>query len=525
MTTVPAPTRTLFLALTVLLLACPGCGLGSRGAPEAPPETVVWATVVTAAATPTATLTAPAALQPTAHVATTTAEPAPSPTGTSVHAAVPSATIAAVATSAPPASPAPSATATPRRSPGVGGSVGGRKTPSTSPSPTLVPTAAASATSRPRMPQEPAPELRPEMLGELGARPVPRNGNLADLNQLHPLLKLRPELADTGAPDWLHEGTRVLYQAMSATLVGDPNEPGASGAGLLQYDLVALDAGSAVSSVKFLLDAGTGGYTPSLVLYSLGVPGSGEYWVHPDGLKDAEALAHEELVVTRGPTQAAGATYNAVRFEYRPAGAEYVWMFDETSGLLLFYRHAIDLGNRKQQSSSMSLVSVRQLDVPWAGAVAPDWARQGATFAYSGEYTPIISGVGPTPLEYAVQFRVRMAQERWWLCDVGQQTTGTPGNQSQRLSGASQLADALWIPPAGLQGLRRGQILDRDPTTGIEIAVADVGREAVALRETGALHQAELVYDLRTGILVRSEFESYTPLVTTRISLGISEWP
>lgn len=364
------------------------------------------------------------------------------------------------------------------------------------------------------------------MLSEPGAQAsIPGAANLADAAQLHPLLQLRPELATIGAPDWLSEGTRVIYQAMSATLTADPNDTGSSGAGLLQYDLVALDAGSAVSSVKFLLDAGTGGYTPSLVLYSLGVPGSGEYWVHPDGLRDAESLAGDELVVARLPTEIGDTTYNAVRFEYRPENALYVWMFDEESGLLLFYRHDIRLNSGAQQLSSMSLVSVRRLDVPWAGAEAPEWARTGTTFAYSGAYTPIISGVGPTPLAYSAQFRVRLASEHWWLCDVSQTTAGTSGSQSQRLSGASQLADALWIPPEGLQAMQRGQVLDSDPTTGIELVVTQTGRDTVVLSETGALHQATLVYDAREGILLASEFESYTPLVTTNISLELVQWP
>jgi len=364
------------------------------------------------------------------------------------------------------------------------------------------------------------------MLSEPGAQtPARSGGDLKDAPQLHPMLRLRPELATSRAPGWLREGTRVVYQVMSATVVQDPNDTGSSGAGLLQYDLVAMDRSSAVSSVKFLLDPGTGGYTPSFVSYSLGVPGSGDYWVHPDSLKDAEALASDELTVGRVQTEAARGTYDAVRFEYRPQDAEYIWMFDEASGLLLFYRHSIELGGGKRQMSSLNLVSVRQLDVPWAGATAPEWARPGATFAYSGSYTVTIPGVGPTSLAYAVQFEVRLAQERWWLCDVSQATAGAASTQSQRLSGASQLADALWIPPDGLQALRRGQVLDSDPTTGIEIVVAQVARDTVVLAETGSLHQASLVYDTREGILIGSEFESYSQTATTHTSLQLIRWP
>jgi hypothetical protein len=122
---------------------------------------------------------------------------------------------------------------------------------------------------------------------------------------------------------------------------------------------------AAVSSVKFYLSQGDGSATPAFVLPSLGLPGVGDYWLSPGVLLDAEDVANGELIVLHMPTEVAGQTHNAVRFEYRPAGAVYVWMFDADSGVLLFYRHAIgEEGAAQMQVADLTLVARRRCRSP-----------------------------------------------------------------------------------------------------------------------------------------------------------------
>jgi hypothetical protein len=61
------------------------------------------------------------------------------------------------------------------------------------------------------------------------------------------------------------------------------------------------------------------------------------------------------------------------------------------------------------------------------------------------------------------------------------------------------------VPPAGLQALVEGQVLDVDPLTSTEVRVGAVAPgDSVTIVETGPREQSTAVYDLQSGLLVAS---------------------
>jgi hypothetical protein len=342
----------------------------------------------------------------------------------------------------------------------------------------------------------------------------------------NPWLHLFPELRGAPAPDWLQEGVRVTYYGQSATLAQVADEDTVGAAGYLQNDLVALDEEIAVSSVKFYLSQADGSATPSFVLSSLGLPGAGDYWLSPTVLRDAEDVANDELIVLHMPTEVAGQAHNAVRFEYRPAGAVYVWMFDAESGVLLFYRHTIgEEGDTHVQAADLTLVAQRQLSLPWNGRSVPAWATEGSALRWEGAYTPLVMGQPAGSFPYIVRADALRSRTRWTEHQLAASVAGQPQGVTRRATGVAQLFDALWLPFQALSSLRDGQVLDRDPVTGAQVAVSRPGGGTVVLTESGAGYYTALAYDERDGVLVSMEQEILTGAAGSFLSLLLATWP
>ncbi len=272
-----------------------------------------------------------------------------------------------------------------------------------------------------------------------------------------------PELRRLPAPGWLKEGTRVTYRIESATIAQSPDAKGSTGAGLMQYDLVALDEALALSSMKFYADTIDGAsVVPSSVFSAQGIPGAGDYWINPQALQKAENAASEKLAVVRMPTKIDGKTYNAVRFQYEDKGALYVWMFEEKTGLLLFYRHEIGRETDDQrQLSSMTFVRRRQLKLPWRDGARPDWAKINARLDYEGTYTIVIPDTPDSVLPYATRAHIKRTGDAWCLYQLRDAVSGRANAALERVTGSAQLFDGLWLAPEALKALKQGEWRDR----------------------------------------------------------------
>ncbi|MGQ9554164.1 MAG: hypothetical protein ACUVWR_08640 [Anaerolineae bacterium] len=348
----------------------------------------------------------------------------------------------------------------------------------------------------------------------------------------NPTLRFFPELRDSPGPDWLQEGVRVTYYVQSASIgkifdeeLGEIREKTTAGAGYAQYDLVALDGGLAISSLKFYLDTGRA-IIPSLVLPSWGVPGAGDYWVDPKALEraeEAEAAAEGELTVTRMPTTIQGKEYQAVRFEYKTKGAEYVWVFDEDSGILLFYRHAIESEDEDKQWADATLVQRRQLKLPWQNGSLPNWVREGAFLGYEGTYTVEIMGSPSGSMAYAVEATVKRVGHGWSEFTVSDYLLGRLNGTGTRISGVAQITGPIWLPREALRALGERRALDRDPVTGAETSVSRGQPGTIVLTEAGAAYTTTLTYDDKDGTLLAMEERVSSEIATIIIQLQLTE--
>jgi hypothetical protein len=373
----------------------------------------------------------------------------------------------------------------------------------------------------PTMPLEQV-TIPPVMPGLTPVLPQQSQGGVAPGETASRMLSFFPDLNQAAAPNWLQTGSRAVYRIQTATISQDP-EGGAASAGYGVYDLVAFDNQVVVTSQKLYLESSSGALTPSIVAYSTGAPGVGEYWVSPLELVDAERAANNELIVARMPITIGSQTFNAVRFEYHPLGgdAEYVWMFDEVSGIMLFYRHAIGAeGAFNRQLSNLTLVSQRQLDLPWYGGSTPDWLYEGGSLKYEGAYNVNVMGSPSASMPYGVVVSFKRVYDSWSEYDISDYLYGRLNTSGTRASGASQILDPLWLPREALNVLEDGQVLDIDPVIGSQLSVSRRGG-LVILTESNRAYRASLGYAESVGVLqtLESEVNSGTTTITIILNL------
>jgi hypothetical protein len=236
-------------------------------------------------------------------------------------------------------------------------------------------------------------------------------------------------------------------------------------------------------------------------------------------------VANDNLAVVRMSQNAGGKTYKSVRFVYKADGAEYVWVFDEASGLLLFYRHAIGGDDdRYRQLTQITLVRQRQLRLPWRAASVPDWVREGSRFTYRGTYSVLLPGAEATALPYELTAEVTRSENRWTEFQVDASLQRQTPNRSVRASGVLQPFDGLWLPAEALERLVDGQVLDRDPVTGTEIRVLRE-RGALSLAESGKGHHAVMTYDDRGGILTGLKEQIRNGAGTIQVDVALAKKP
>ncbi len=334
---------------------------------------------------------------------------------------------------------------------------------------------------------------------------------------LSPALQLFPELRTAVAPDWVQEGLRVTYWIQSSTK-DEVAQTSSSGAGYLQYDLVAMDGQNVVSQGKFYAQDATGqAVVPSSALPSLGLPGAGDYWISPTALVNAERVAQEQLQVVRMPTTLNSKQYQVVRFQYEPEGARYVWMYEEASGLLLYYSQDIGSeGAAKRNLAQQSIANVRHLTLPWQTSTAPAWVQPGAKLLLRGSYK--VENLGGI-LPMAVEMRFIEAHPTWSVYEMTTQSSGLPGLPEKRVSGVYHLFGGAWLPAEAFGALHDGQKLDYDPVTGATVTASFDSQGFLTLTESGALFQSSLIYDPTDGALTGLYQRVVNGLVTTLIEL------
>ena len=226
----------------------------------------------------------------------------------------------------------------------------------------------------------------------------------------------------------------------------------------------------------FYLDGGHGEMTPSFAYGVTALPGVSDYWLNPTVLADAERVANEDLAVVHMPTTVAGVDYQAVRFEYHQDDAVTINMFDEETGVLLYFRHTVGTDfAADRESSEAYLVQMRTVHLPWQAKRAPTWAKRGLTVAYAGTQKIAIAGEPAALFPEEMTAKIGQAGGRWSTFAASSYLNGAFQGTAKRVTGVTQLWGALWLPAEALKAVVRRPLLDRDPSPASKSPIARQG--------------------------------------------------
>ncbi|MHB0939860.1 MAG: hypothetical protein ACYDCO_25810 [Armatimonadota bacterium] len=377
-------------------------------------------------------------------------------------------------------------------------------------------------------------------------------GILARAADANPFIELLPALKTLPAPPGAVEGLRLMYYSAAASVPGvhhsyklDPDgnwvdekgnrytqhdEPSESGHGYTQVDVVALGAREAVLNVT------SWGLQPNgMVQAVIPISGAscvsdtpaagGDYWLHPKALAKAPALSGRGVTIVNMPYNIGETTFQAVRFQYEKPDSRTVYVFDRETGVLL-HSNSMVKNRIRTMLTQNTLVNLRQVHWPWAKAARPDWLAALHGLQGSGNLYVSIPGTPSMPMPMQATMEVLARGDRWvrYRQSAGTAVPGMPSAPEVRVlaSGPAQLG-GLFLPPAGLAGLKDGQVLDEDPTTGTTTRVVSTGmpvdgRTAVVITEQGGAHSMSYAYDKATGMLVH--FLQDDLLMNTRLDVA-----
>jgi len=346
-----------------------------------------------------------------------------------------------------------------------------------------------------------------------------------------------PEVENYPAPSWLNEGVRFVHYGLSGSIPHDKyryfddetgsfidrdgnrwrqeNYPGTSGQGLIVADVVSLDQGEVVLSLKNYSMMGDS----ILPGDSTGVRGSAgfinELWVNPDFLSTLREETRAGLRIFRAPFTQEGTIFNAIYFHSETENARNIEIYDVETGILLnksFTGTGTGSGVTWHGTSphvshfqQFQLLGFRQLDLPWSQGLLSPASLNTKILQYDGyfAYTTLPSARAGRQLFY----QTKSSSPRWLSL---KQITVTQGYEAfpvekNVVSGIAQIGGAF-IPPLALTVLTEGQLIDYDPVTGVQVTVifngtSTEGYRLLGIQEAGRDFSADYYYN-QDGILV-----------------------
>ncbi len=366
--------------------------------------------------------------------------------------------------------------------------------------------------------------------------PAQADGGGAAANPLAP--------PDKPFPAFLRPGARITYFAGSSVVQGVgtqlvPDEQGnlvdnktgkryrademknSGGVGYLQISIVAAHPQILAADARNYLIADLQNNVCASTGAAALVGNAGElgmYWIHPSRLAGMLRDGGAGLKVTRIAYTLNGQNYDAISLLSGGNGYS-SRIYDLHSGLLLAESssntntdvptlgkdNTITPGKGASYISHSRLVSVRQLNVPWANDRLPQWVAPGRQFVYQGRESAIVP-TGTLPgFGMAVQFSIGQVAQNCALMrvvirkEIGQ---GLPPQEAtmNRCFG-SALPTGLWISPQAMTKLQPNQLIDQDPITRFQISFAGTqGRNAILI-EQGPMEMSQSAYDIETGLL------------------------
>jgi len=328
-------------------------------------------------------------------------------------------------------------------------------------------------------------------------------------------LVLFPELKTAPSPSWITIGKRFTYYYQYAGRFNPNEDTPTSGNGYFQFDVVALTARNSVASLKTYINNGKGYLISTSTTSSVQPLGLGEFWIAPSVLVHAENVANPNLAVVRMTKTIGNKVYRCVRFQSTLGdnSAEYVWMFQETTGKLIYYSSRRGNPTNPDHLWQASLVNERVLPLPWNGIRAPLWVTTITPWSlnYTGtQKIEYLSSYPSSPIYLG--YRINLVRTRYqpiWseyriTDDLYASLTGWVNQSSvDSVTGISQLSSPLWLPPeafsaANRWGINKFVILDTDPITKTTVLGLHASNGDIMLREKGTETQKGPIYQINT---------------------------
>jgi hypothetical protein len=370
-----------------------------------------------------------------------------------------------------------------------------------------------------------------------------------------------PKLEGVAAPPWVKVGLRLTYYVRTATIAGtgadwkedpdggwksddgrrwSPTEKGPGAAeGFLQCDVTALPSGAAVIYASFYL-VGKPGDTPTLA-FSYPIIGqaanAGGFWVNPDELKKAKNTVTKDLKVLRMPYKIGDQSRPAVWIQTFNERSNLMYVYDEETGVLLHDGSAVEgkaspVVGKNEVSNTPSttishgtLVSQRMVAYPWAGEDATSWSNSPESLRYTG--TTVVPTGGGRTLQLGQELIAKPQGNGtgWVRYSMVLNTTNSMGMPpqsapSETVNGLGQFG-CVWIPPASLAKLTRGQKLDNDPVTLTQVTVTEVSKKRVVISAVSPSQTLRWGYDLTTGIMNLIVKEDHNILAPIKTSMSL----
>lgn len=356
---------------------------------------------------------------------------------------------------------------------------------------------------------------------------------------------LLPGAAQAGAPDWVRPGTRITWMVAGASVANadfqwqesedgtwqDPvtgtrytqvDAPTASGEGIFQVDVVAVDGTTAVLQWLLLgLDRSAGRFFSTTVGgWAAPAAAPDDLWIHPDLLAAVPATDLPDLKLLRGPyTAADGASYAALGVLNPDPDAYSSQLFDLASGVLLSTTtrthgnasplHAVgeDPPEANTQLTIGRYLATRQRVAAALGVARPGWAQPGTTLRYEGSsrFVNPFDPMGPAqvwPVELAVTLGDAGPTWAAYTATSAQWIGGVPIGAAE--TGIAGGTGPWWIAPVAVAAVQPGQLLDEDPITGQRLTVdaADDAAGTVTIAATLPGIASTSTYDRATGLLI-----------------------
>ena len=259
-------------------------------------------------------------------------------------------------------------------------------------------------------------------------------------------------------------------------------------------------------------------------------------WIHPALLARYDDQRLANLLILRGPYAVGGRQYNATAFAVPTPGASLSYVYDSETGILLsatsatagatspFSAPGENAPTGNTQLTYTEFIGLRDRTLPGIGQPSPNWVAGTRTLRYGGVYN-ITNPVNPSTgsIDYAVQYQVQFGpHSRTWSPYQASSFVQTLGEQTP-VTSVTASTGLYWWDPAALASMRGGEVLDQDPVTGQQTAVAAVGGgqggNVVSIDTVLPGTVARASYDLGSGTLIAYETHAASSGTTIRLQL------